>query len=158
MSTHHVGDGCWFYGSRGWTNTPLCFVTVQQMAAEWQSYKMASGMEVWMKQRWVIEFLHMENMVPIGIYWHLLNISGDQPVDVSTVRWWVVQFSYDAIIAPVKQLVNPTGSDFCKSGIQALVHYWQKCIANSVDYVEKQCFVAESLLYQMVLLCSLYLL
>lgn len=56
----------------------------------------------------------------------------------------MVQFSYDAIIAPVKQLVNPTGSDFCKSGIQALVHYWQKCIANSVDYVEKCWFVAEN--------------
>ena len=128
------------------------------MAAEGQSDKMVSDMEVRMKQRSVTEFLHVETIVPVDIHQHLLNVYGDQPVDVSTVRWWVVQFSYDAIIAPVKQLVNPTGSDFCKSGIQALVHYWQKCIANSVDYVEKQCFVAASLLYQMVLLCSLYLL
>jgi len=34
----------------------------------------------------------------------------------------------------------------------------KKCIANGGDYVEKQCFVAESLLDQTVLLFSLYLL
>jgi len=25
--------------------------------------------------------------------WYLLNICGDQTVDVSTVRWWVLRFS-----------------------------------------------------------------
>ena len=33
------------------TNIPLHFVAVQQMAAEWQSDKLVSDMEVWMKQR-----------------------------------------------------------------------------------------------------------
>jgi len=38
--------------------------------------------------------------------------------------------------------------------MQALVHHWQKCTANGGDCVEKQSFVTESLLYQVVLLCS----
>lgn len=35
---------------------------------------------------------------------------------------------------------------------------WQKRIANGGEYVEKQHFVVKKLLYQTVLLCSLYLL
>ena len=42
--------------------------------------------------------------------------------------------------------------------MQAHVHHRQKCIASGVDYVKKEeCFVATNLLYQIVLLCSLYL-
>ena len=63
------------------------------MAAEGQSDRMVSDMEVHMKQRCEIEFLHVENMAPIYIHQHLLNIYGDQTVDVSTVRQWVVHFS-----------------------------------------------------------------
>ena len=37
-------------------------------------------------------------------------------------------------------------------------HHWRKCIAHGGYYVEKQCFLAKNLLYQRVLLCSLYLL
>jgi len=39
--------------------------------------------------------------------------------------------------------------------MQALGHCWQKYIATGGIYVEKQSFVAENLLYQIVLLCSL---
>jgi hypothetical protein len=56
----------------------------------------------------------------------------------------------DAIIA--------LGADFSERSMQALVHHWQKCIANGEDYVERQCFVADNLLYPTVLLCTLYLL
>ena len=52
-------------------------------------------MEAWMKQRCVIEFLHAEKIVPTDIHQHLLNVPGDQTVDVSTVRQWVVHFSTD---------------------------------------------------------------
>ena len=41
-------------------NIPLHFVAVQQMAAEEQSDRMVSDMEVWMKQSGGIEFLLME--------------------------------------------------------------------------------------------------
>jgi len=32
-------------------------------------------------------------MVPTDVHHHLLNVDGDQTVDVSTVRRWVVHFS-----------------------------------------------------------------
>ena len=63
------------------------------MAAERQSDKMASDMEVQMEQRCVIEYLHAQKMAPTDNHQCLLNIYGDQPVDLSTVRWWVVLFS-----------------------------------------------------------------
>jgi len=63
------------------------------MVAEGQSDRMVSDMEVKMKQRCGTEFLHAEKMVRTGIHWCLLNIYGDQIVDVSTVRQWAVHFS-----------------------------------------------------------------
>ena len=51
-------DQCEVFGC--YANIHLHFATVQQMAAEGQSDKMASDMEVRMKQRCVIEFLHAE--------------------------------------------------------------------------------------------------
>jgi len=45
------------------------------------------------EQRHETEFLHAEKMVPTDIHQHLLNISGEQRVDVSTVRLWMVCFS-----------------------------------------------------------------
>ena len=47
---------------------------------------MASDMEVHLKQRCVTEFFHVEKMSSIDIDWHLLNIYGDQTVNVKTVR------------------------------------------------------------------------
>ena len=58
------------------------------MTAEGQS-----DMEVRLKQRRVIEFLHAENTAPNDIHRRLLNLYGDHTVDVSTVRLWVARFS-----------------------------------------------------------------
>jgi len=63
------------------------------MTAEGQSYKMASGMEVRMKQRCVIEFVHAEKIAPNDIHRRLLNVYRDQTVGVSTVRQWVAHYS-----------------------------------------------------------------
>ena len=63
------------------------------MAAEGQSNGMVSDMEVPMKQRCGDEFLHAEKMISTDIHLHLLNGYGDQRVNVSTVRQWVVRFS-----------------------------------------------------------------
>ena len=46
---------------------------------------MAPNMEVSMKQRCVTEFLQEEKMAPSDIRSSLLNVYGDQTVDVSTV-------------------------------------------------------------------------
>jgi len=48
-----------------------------------------------MKQRRVTEFIHAEKITPTDIYQLLLNAYGDQRVDVSTVRRWVVHLSSD---------------------------------------------------------------
>jgi len=50
------------------TNIPLHFVAVQQMAAEWQSDRKVSDMEVCMKKRCVTEFLHVEEVSPTDIH------------------------------------------------------------------------------------------
>ena len=63
------------------------------MTAEGQSDKMASDMEVRMKQSCVIEFLHAEKIAPNDIHRRLLTVYGDQTVDVSTVRRWMARFS-----------------------------------------------------------------
>ena len=55
--------------------------------------KMKSDVEVYMKQRFVIEFLHVEKMALITIHLCLLNIYRDQTVNVSTVKQWVLHFS-----------------------------------------------------------------
>jgi transposase len=74
-------------------NIPLNFVAVGQMTAKRQSDKMAPGMEVCMKQRCVIEFLHVEKIAPNDIHRRFLNFYGDQSVDVSTVTHWMARFS-----------------------------------------------------------------
>ena len=81
------------------------------MATEGQSDRMASDMKVCMKQSCVPEFLHVEKMANTGIHWCLLNIYGDQVVDVSTVRRWVVCFSSgnrNSQSPPVVQILTHT--------------------------------------------------
>ena len=53
----------------------------------------------------------------------LLNIFEDHTVDVRMVKWWVVQFSNDAIIAAVKQWVTSTGADFYNHIMQTLAFH-----------------------------------
>ena len=65
---------------------PLNFVAVRQMTEEEQCDKMAADMEVLIKQRCVIEFLHAEKIAPNDIHRRLLKVYGDQTVDVSTLR------------------------------------------------------------------------
>jgi len=59
---------------------------MQQMAEEGQSDKLASDMEVHLKQIYEIEFLHVAKKALIDIHRHLMNVYGDQTVDLSTVR------------------------------------------------------------------------
>ena len=50
------------------------FVAVRQTTAEGQSDKMASDMEVRMKQRRVTGFLHVEKIAPNNIHQRFLNV------------------------------------------------------------------------------------
>ena len=64
-----------------------------QLAAEGQSDKMVSDMEVCMKQGYGIEFLYAEKNAVTDIHWHLLNFFGHQTVDMGMMMWWVLCFS-----------------------------------------------------------------
>ena len=77
-----------------------------QIAAEGQSDKMLPDIEVYLKQRCGIEFLHVEKIAPFDFHLHLLNVHEDQTVDVSTVRWWVVCFSSGDSGSGLSQLVQ----------------------------------------------------
>jgi len=97
------------------------------MAAEEHSDTLLPDTEVHLKQRHVIEFLHAEIIALIEIHWHLLNIYGDQTVDLSTVRWWVLHFSSGDGVSESPPRVHIVMSTAC----------WQKCIANGFAYFEK---------------------
>ena len=53
---------------------------------------MVSDMEGCMKQRCGTEFFREEKMAPTDVELCLLNVCGDQTVDVSPVRQWVLRF------------------------------------------------------------------
>ena len=136
------------------TNIPFHFVAVWQMAAEGHSNKTASGMEVWMRQRSISEFLYAEKN---DTHWHSLMM-------VESLwrqkHWMWAQWRVGGVFQQWQewQWVTSTGADFYEGGMQTFAHRWQQCLPNRGDYVEKQCFVAENLLYPIVFLCSLYLL
>ena len=72
-----------------------------------------------LKQRCETEFLHEEIIAPIDIHQHLLNTDGDQTVDVSTERWWVVRFSSNDSVSES----TFAGADVCECSMQAFVHH-----------------------------------
>ena len=86
------------------------------MAAEGQSDKMASDIEVYMKQRCVTAFIHLEKVVITDIHQHFLKVSGDQLIDVSTVKTVLYgqHFPSDNVftLGKVKQWVTFICTDF----------------------------------------------
>jgi len=104
---------------------------MQQMAAEGQSDKIVSDMEVPMRQWCGTDFLPAKRIASTNIHQCLLNIYGDQTVDVTTVRQRVVHFSSgNSGLPPLLQI-------FTRKSIQALIYDWQKCTANVSDYCKK---------------------
>ena len=94
------------------------------MAAEGQSGKMTSDVEVCMNWKCVIEFFHAEKMVPIDIHQCLLKVYGDQEVHISILRQRMLCFSNDAVTAAVKQWNTSAGANFYKHSTLDLVHCW----------------------------------
>ena len=151
MLTHNVGRKCWWYGSKCWTTLPIfhCCMTDGSRGVIWKNVIWYESMDK--VCNWI------PPCIKNGTHWHLSTLaehlwrpnSGcehSEAVAGAFQQCWQWQW------------VTSTGVRFYKCGMQALVHRWQKCIATGGDCVEKQCFVAEHTLYQIVLLCSLYLL
>lgn len=60
--------------------------------------------------------------------------------------WWVTSAG-----------VTSAGADFYEHDVQVLVHRWGKCRASGGHCDKKWCFVAENLLCEILVSCSLYL-
>ena len=117
---------------------------------------MTSDMKVCMKQRCVVEFLHVETVALTEFDQHLLNIYGGKTMDVSTVRQRMVHFSNSN--NNVKD--EPCSRWPCTAVTPRNEEHLDQCIHMNwlIVTVLKNSFVAENLLYQIVLLCSSYLL
>ena len=105
------------------------------MAAKGQSDRMASDVEVRKKQRCVAEFLQAVKVAPLDIHQCLLNVDGDQVVDVRTVRLWVMHFRSDDNDSGALPLVQLVISVACGLFIAT---------GKNGDF-EKQSFAAENL-------------
>ena len=94
--------------------------------------KMEEFSEVRFKQRAVIEFLTAVKVPPIEIRRIMQAIYGDQCVDVSTVRRWVMRFK-DGELGQADLSDNFFKDRFKKK----LVLLWRKFIEVRGDFVEK---------------------
>lgn len=150
---HNIRGIHWRNCSRDWTFPPnilLHVVAVWQLAAEGHSDKMASDVEVHMKQSCVTELFHEENMAPIDSHQYLLNVYGDQTVSVGTVKQWVLCFSSSG-----SDSRSPPLLQFSASTAHRVLFTAGKNTYLMVVPVLKKSFVAENVLCHIVLLCSL---
>jgi len=127
-----------------YTNIPLHVDVVWQMAADGQSGRVVTDMEVHMKQRCVTEFLYTKHLSHIDIHWHSVNIYGDQTVDDNTVRRrWALCFhsgnssmidkphsrqSHTTIITQKKECLNKTHPYVSADYDQKTVHGAEYCL------------------------------
>ena len=91
MLAHSVRAGCW-YGSRGWT-IPLILCYLLLPCDRWQQRGSLKNV-IWHESAHEAKMCHW--IPPCGkssTHWCLLNVFGDQTVDVSTGWQWVVHFS-----------------------------------------------------------------
>ena len=145
---HDITGRCWWDGSRGWTFLPTSHYILLlggNRGAVWQNgiwYGSADGANMSSNSS-MQKKLHP--LILIKSCWMFLEAK----------QWMWAQWEVGGAFQQWWQWVISTGADWYKHGMQALVHHWQKCTANSA---EKQHFVAQNLLYQMKLSCSLNLL
>lgn len=138
------------------TNSPLHFVTVWQTAAEEQSNKINYDMEAWMKQKCVKICLKQKKWHPLTFIWmsYFLNTCGEQSVDMSMVKGGGCISAVVMVMWKTNHILDGH-ADVYEWGMQALVHFWWKHTTNGWWLCRKTSFVAENLLYQIVLLYSL---
>ena len=131
--------------------TFCCCATDGSRGAVWHNGAWCG--RVHMKQRVVTEYFHVEKMAPTAIINACWIFFGNQAMDGSTVRWWVMCFSSGDRSSGLPLLVQIFMSMLCR-----LFSLLGKNVQVMVVTVEKWGLVAENMLYQIVFLCSLYLL
>jgi len=90
--------------------TWCCQVTDGSRGALWQNGVWHESVD----EAKVCEFLHAENIAFSDIHWCLLNVYGDQTVDVSTASWWLVHFSSGDSDTGLPLLVQTLTSIACR--------------------------------------------
>ena len=150
MLASNVRGGCQWYGSRGRTFPPVSLTCCCCM-------RDSSRGAVWHRSvdeaKYGTELLHVKKMVPTDINQHMLNVDGNQPVDVSTVRRWVVHFSSGNSNSGSPLLAQILTRVACKFLFTA----GKKCTANGVTVLKKG-VLSLSLCYIKECYCVLYLL
>ena len=126
-----VRGGCWMYGSRDGI-FPSIFCYILYLCNRWQQRggqkKMVSDMKAHMKQRCVTEFLCAEKNWTINIHWWLLNVYGDQTVDVSMVKWLVACLSIgNNGSIPLVQIFMEQHAGSCTSLLKIHSPCWWLC-------------------------------
>lgn len=113
MLAHDVRSGYWWYGSRDWTFPSISCYSLLPCDRWQQRGSLTNG--IWHGS---MDEAEVCRRIPpcgnSGIHWHssiLLNVYGDQRVDVSTVfrQWW--------------QWVTSAGADYDEYSMQAFVHF-----------------------------------
>ena len=139
--------------SHQYSTTFCCCVTDGSRGAVWQN-------SIW---HWSGYEAKMCHWIPLcgkkGTHWHSLTLAEYLwGPDSGCEHCEAVGGTFQKRNRPnsCKTVVTSVSAYFYKYGKKALVHCWQKCTANGGDYTEKKYFVAENLLYQVMLLCSLY--
>ena len=140
------------------TNIPLHFFAAWQMAAEWQSDKMVPDMDVHMKQRCVIEFLHEKKK------WQPLTFTGTYWTFMETKQWMWAQWVGSGAFQQSRQWYERqamfwTAMQIFVSTASRILVITGKNAQILVWLCWKIMFCAENLLYQMVLLydcCSFH--
>lgn len=148
---HDTGGEYWREGLTSIANILLLFFTMQQITAEGQSEKN----DVWHGRMYGAVVCHWilpcGKITPIDILWCLLNIYGDKTVDVA---WWGGEWCISAVV-PVMWKTRHILTDHKVVTCRLLYTAGENVIRMVVTALKKECFVAENLLYQEVLLCYL---
>ena len=174
MLAHDIKGGCWWYDSRSWAFPPIIHYTYF-LYDRWQQWGTLTEWCLTWKCTWSkgvpLNFSMWKKIASNGIHQHLLDVSGDQPLDMGVVRWWVMCVNGGNSSVKDKPhsgwrctAVTPWKEEYFEqltyttqqvTTQEPLVNHGWKCIANGGDYIEIYCSVVEKLLYQVVLLCSL---
>ena len=122
--------------------TFCCWMTDGSRGAVWQN-------SVWYGSAYETKVCHW--IRPCRKKSHiLLNFCGDQTVDFNTVKRWVVCFNHGNSGSP------PPVHNFTSAEFRLLLISGKTAQLMMVTVLKKKyCFVAENLLYQIVLLCTL---
>ena len=140
----NIRSRCWWYGSRGWTLSPIfhCIFLVCDRWLQRGRLTERSDMEEHMKQRCGTEFLHAQTMAPIHIHYACWML-------VETHQWMWIQRSNGNVSAAATAIWKMAMQIFMSAACRLLFitgKWWSLCW---------WWFVTENFLYQIVLLCSL---